>query len=347
MTDRLRPQLILDRLSKKYPNLWREIDRARARRTWPDWCFVPVYEVERLCADNAGRVPFGVSADTTHLALLAAWRATQGVYRFDPQVARELARTPVEGRIPREVLFRMPEWCLYVELDEQSAVVYPDGDRRPLHGFFASVEWDPQFRRPELIFLLDGEPSLLPIFLPLDEETIDDALASWTRRTIEDGRRGRWSRDAEFWEEFVAGLIGNLGRCVPELLSLVLYVCSAGAELREAAGGARLPRRPEPVRTKKGPRLFPAERPTVWECGWRTGPALRAAGAERSKERGGGTHARPRPHIRRGHWHHFWRGPRQGERELVVKWLPPVAVNARSAEDLVATVRAVGAEVRE
>ena len=31
-------------------------------------------------------------------------------------------------------------------------------------------------------------------------------------------------------------------------------------------------------------------------------------------------------HIRRGHYHSFWRGPREGQRELFSKWLPPTVV---------------------
>jgi hypothetical protein len=46
------------------------------------------------------------------------------------------------------------------------------------------------------------------------------------------------------------------------------------------------------------------------------------------------------PHVRAAHWHHFWKGPRDGARELVLRWLPPILVKMDEAPDL-ATVRSV------
>ena len=40
-------------------------------------------------------------------------------------------------------------------------------------------------------------------------------------------------------------------KVVPSLVSLVLYLCSENAEIRESGGGDRLPAYPEPKKTKK------------------------------------------------------------------------------------------------
>ncbi|RMF85262.1 MAG: hypothetical protein D6736_17640, partial [Nitrospinota bacterium] len=109
------------------------------------------------------------------------------------------------------------------------------------------------------------------------------------------------------------------------------------------------------TKTKKGLRFFPPDQPRVWETGWRMGAALRAAQGPASAEdvtaapaaEGEGPvskpRARPRPHIRRAHWHSFWRGPRQGPREVVVKWLPPIPVAVERKAPIVPTVRQVEA----
>lgn len=53
--------------------------------------------------------------------------------------------------------------------------------------------------------------------------------------------------------------------------------------------------------------------------------ASRKAGPAQDSEDGPGrTHASPRPHIRRGHWHTYKVGPGRTEKRL--KWLPPVMV---------------------
>lgn len=35
-----------------------------------------------------------------------------------------------------------------------------------------------------------------------------------------------------------------------------------------------------------------------------------------------------RPHVRRGHFHSYWIGPKQNPNDLVIKWIPPIYVNA-------------------
>jgi len=133
-------------------------------------------------------------------------------------------------------------------------------------------------------------------------------------------------------------------KTVPALVSLVLYLCSENAEIKESGGGDRLPAYPEPKKTKKGLRLFAPDRPTHWEVGYRLGAALRRASTERGSEEPTGTHARPRPHIRRAHWHSYWVGKwnEPDDRTVVLKWLPPIAVNVQTVDDLTTTVRDVG-----
>ena len=94
----------------------------------------------------------GNRADVEHVGILgalAAWRVTQGIYRFDPTTFDALWETPVTGDIPTEVLFHLPEWCVYIPTPDRSW----RGDT--LHGFFAHLEHDANDRRTELRFVLD------------------------------------------------------------------------------------------------------------------------------------------------------------------------------------------------
>jgi hypothetical protein len=95
---------------------------------------------------------------------------------------------------------------------------------------------------------------------------------------------------------------------VPSLESPALYLGLENSEIRETYGGDRLPAYPEPKKTKQGLHLFPPDHPTHWEVGFRLRAALRRASTERSSEDATGTHARPRPHISRAHWHSYWVG---------------------------------------
>ena len=127
------------------------------------------------------------------------------------------------------------------------------------------------------------------------------------------------------------------------LVSLVLYLCSQAAEIKEAGAGKRVPTRPKPQKTKKGMRIFAPDHPSRWEVGYRLGAALRQALSEHEPAEPTGTHASPRPHIRRAHWHSFWVGKKDqpDARSVTLKWLPPIPVNVLGVDDLTTTVRDV------
>src|SRR5690606_5625752 len=116
----------------------------------------------------------------------------------------------------------------------------------------------------------------------------------------------------------------DLNHAIPPILNLLLYICSESAEIGRSE---QRPVRAEAVRTKRGARFFPAEKISVWDVGLRLGARLRTASAPSVPQ--GGTHAAPRPHIRRAHWHGYWTGPRTSgaERSFHYKWMPPIPVN--------------------
>lgn len=67
----------------------------------------------------------------------------------------------------------------------------------------------------------------------------------------------------------------------------------------------------------------------VKNVGFRIGATIRkakAASTAHTEEPGHGS--KKSPHSRRGHWHHYWTGPRDGERKLVLKWVAPTFINA-------------------
>ena len=102
----------------------------------------------------------------------------------------------------------------------------------------------------------------------------------------------------------------------------VAYVCSANADIVKAYEP-----RPEARRNNAKRRSM-----ATWhEVGYRIGAELRAyerTKYERQPHQGGTV----RPHMRRAHWHHYWTGPRDGERRLVLKWLAPTVVGAGKIE---------------
>ena len=81
---------------------------------------------------------------------LAAWRATQGIERFDPTIFEAVWDTPLTGELPTELLYRLPEWCCYVPVEPARILVpglealqacAPGVGRQYPFGFFNNGPW--------------------------------------------------------------------------------------------------------------------------------------------------------------------------------------------------------------
>jgi hypothetical protein len=157
----------LARIAAEYPDIWRQVDRLRAERgrtlpQWPSWCFMPLAGAYAICSGGRDDAPPERLGAIAALGALAAWRPTQGIYRFDPTVYAALWDTPLAGEIPTEVLHHIPEWCVYIETPEST---YLD---TPSPGYFAYLEHDAKEGRGELRLAIDCGETLataMPIHL--------------------------------------------------------------------------------------------------------------------------------------------------------------------------------------
>jgi len=333
----LRPRQILETFGHVHPGSWRALEDLRQRRAgaWPAYVYAPldmagVALATAHCA--AGRAlpshAWEIVAPALELAGLAAWRATQQVFRFDPDLYTALLETPIAGLIPGEHFRRLPAWGVYVETPGLCAPLIGGGDA-PVHGAFAWLDWRADRCEDILTLGLDTDVQLAIGHVPLVgtlEEGLAQVEAEW-REGIAAGVAGGGIPDG-----FAAAAQSVYGR----LLSLLLYLCAEDADYE---------RPPWPVtkRTKKGLRLFPPDNPSVWRVGERIGAVLRHA-AEAREPRAlamDGQRTSPRPHVRAAHWHSFWRGALDVERERVVRWLPPILVGADRVHGLPVTVRPV------
>jgi hypothetical protein len=326
-----RPQQHLAEIAKRYPGIWKAVDSFRVSRgrdlpAWPAWCYLPLAGAHAI-ASGGRSAPIAPphAAWVGRIGALAAWRPTQGIYRYDPELLEGLWTTPLSGELPVELFFRLPEWCVYLEL----------GGRAGLQGAYAHLEWDANDGRCELRFLLDpgdGVEALRPVPLHLvpGGSLHDAAQAALTEAAKQARRLGLPHLASDI----------SLDGALSPLVSLLLYLCSEEPDVRDGAGSRRLPRRPAPIRTKKGPRLFPPDEPTVWETGFRLGAALRQAASEDRSEASSAERAGPRPHIRRAHWHGYWTGTKDA-RKISLRWLPPIPVALEDMEKLRPTVRRV------
>lgn len=307
----MRPVNHLNTASKLYPRAWQQVDTYRSDRgrglpDWPTWCFMPMAAWCAIVTEGGALTP-QLLPDVGRLAAIGTWRYSQGIYRFDDDARRAIADTVPNGEMPVEVLYRLPEWCIYIETPGMTFT----GDA--LHGFFVHLEWDANTHRHELRFLLDCESNLIPLPLHIGKWTLTEAVDRALEESLKQARLAGVPESAVDPGEIAAQLFG--------LVSLLLYVCSDEPEIDDEREPGVHPQRARPTKTKKGWRLFPAKRPRIWTVGRELGQRLRAVSGDE-------TGRTVTPHLRRAHWHGFWSGPRDGERRFGYKWLPPTVVGS-------------------
>ncbi|PKM47003.1 MAG: hypothetical protein CVV05_00880 [Gammaproteobacteria bacterium HGW-Gammaproteobacteria-1] len=315
---------------KLYPGAWRVLDGMRQERgkslpDWSEWCYLPLaasYAVVSGGGDN--RVPPHLAGDVGRLGALAAWRPTQGIYRFDPTLYAALTDTPLSGDLPCEVLHHLPEWCVYIETPGYEWM------GSELYGFYAHLECDPEANREELRLLMDSEAALAPIPIHLGPWPLAEAVA----RAIDVSR----TYGAALGLPVPDGIAAATSEAISPLLSLLLYLCADESEIGD--GQAR-PTMPRPKRTKQGWRLFPADKPAQWDVGVRLGAALRRAYHQQETGRQDidpqTGRMRPRAHVRCAHWHTYRHG--EGRTLTRLRWLPPIPVNIDDPDAMPSTVR--------
>jgi hypothetical protein len=303
----------LNAAGKMYPRAWQQIDIFRSSRgldlpDWPNWCFLPLAAWYAIVSEG-GDMPLDRIPDVGRLAAIGTWRYSQGVYRFDPSVYESLRDMVPSGDMPVDVLYRLPEWSVYIEtpgtnwFDEQ------------LHGFWAHLEYDINSQKPELRLLLDTESELVVMPIHMGKWTLTEAVDRAMAETARQAARININMPPAPSDALAAQIYG--------LVSLVLYLCSDEPEIDDEREPGVAPTRPAPKRTKAGWRLFPAKRPRIWSVGNDLGEQLRSAWA-------GGEGSKKAAHLRRAHWHGFWSGPRDGERRFHYKFLPPLMIGSGS-----------------
>lgn len=364
----LLPIRVLHEYSRRYPGIWQGLERVKNHKgelgtpefDWPDWCWAPlniasIIMRERMGVNN-GSFTFslenmGRMCDVDAVNTLSAWRVSQGIYRFESELAQSLIGTTIDRELPSEVFFRLPEWCVYVEIPRDIVLKFDCWD---ISGFWAILDYNPVNKHSELRLLLvsdhataapypssEGGYWLLPINLHLApglslvnalKRSFEDIKGS-----IEDSKNAKGSTE---FSDMAAFLVDNsladeaslslVAKRAQPFLSLLLYLCANDPDV---TGG--LPEKATPTKTKKGPRWFPAQKPVVREVGVRVVKWMREARAQAPVASGDGQSGRSVvPHMRKAHWHGYWTGPRKDPeaRNFELKWIPPTMVGFKEGE---------------
>ena len=314
------PNQFLNFFSAKVPDVWKAVDYYRHERGsgedgWDMRVFMPTSAWEAVIERLIPKSPaYAKGFAAKNLQVIGAWRPTQDILRFDDDFYTMLTKTPVTGRLPVEIIGRIPAWALYFEARNLEV------EGRHYDGFFAGL--DQSNDREQLIlrlhFVALQNMAILPFMLPVGDWSVEEAVV----RTNEQQRNAMKRLNMEMTGEYTR--VADQG--LHAALNLLLYVCSYGLDENRAYEFGPGIRYPQPVRIKRGNwRLFPPPKPVIHKLGNEIGEEARKYNERTCAPR---PHGSPRPHIRRAHWHGYWRGPLndQDNRKFSLKWLPPFMV---------------------
>lgn len=329
MTELETPLVLVRKWARMLPRCYELLDNIAHNpdyHEWPDCCDVPIAAANAVLTEAGNLTQQQAAQLGAELTACYTWRKNKIIYDFDETLARELCDQAKsyknEDNLPVEILLHPPYPCVFIRcpgiLDEY------------ISGFFAWIEWDTNRNIPEFrasLMTWDYKHTF-PLMLELPAPTLAECIASTTSETARHaGRPLPIPSPSEI--QFLLSA-----------LNMYLYICSADADIQKNPEQSKIhrPRTPgAPIRDK-------FREIDVRDVGIVIGAALRKSRATPSnaaERKPSGERKPTRPHTRRGHWHHYWTGPKAkpGERKLVLKWTHPVLVGGANGD--VITVRPV------
>lgn len=224
---------------------------------------------------------------------LVTWEKYKAIYRFDQQLAKDLCQEAdqlLTSNVPIEVLDNLPFPAIWIETNILSSAAF--GFTAPIEGFFVSMQF----------------PTLMFTFATSKRELKNHAIVYDNNRTIAE------AIPRVYLDDLAVKSNNSQAQELIKALSLVLYLCANNADIKESTSSKR--------------RLSRTGYVTEWDVGVRYGNAIRAYAAKEGKSHKG-SHSKKRPHWRKGHFQHYWTGPKSKpeERKLILNWIEPVLVN--------------------
>ncbi|MFQ8638717.1 MAG: AcrVA2 family anti-CRISPR protein [Acutalibacteraceae bacterium] len=314
------------------PGIYEHLDqlaglKQQGKLQWPDYCKLPIGAAMTFLMET-GRFPLlNASSLAAEATACWMWRKNKVIYSFDRDLADALIAQAADIKendvLPADLLFQLPFPCIYIQ-----APVLEGFD-----GFFAWIEYDINEGHSELRIqwiTVDGGKSFPGILHIASGQTLKACKAHTARMIAQNVNAPSFSMPQDAIDR------------VLEPLQLILYLLSENAEVTSQAGDTKKTEdKREAKSEEKADQAQPATSRQIKDqykeirtntVGVYIGAALRKSrkyntGTDSSDGRG----TPVRPHIRRGHWHHYWYGSK-GERRLKLKWTAPMVIHAEQGE---------------
>lgn len=314
MKDRDTPLRLVRRWSKLIPHIYELLDYLKTANgssglNWPNFCDLPIAaSMSILCKVCGLSVPEAASK-AAELTACYTWMKNKIIYSFDEELSHLLAAQADDFKdtniLPAEVLIHPPHPCTFIKTDIIDGAggfwywIEYDFDRNALELRVQFVSGDMSKSYPFVLHLLPGKTI---------KECVNDTAAE-TARHMPPHTVNEATSDMDLRYILVA-------------LQFVLYIVSENADIHDVS-------HQKVARHRKNTHRVLDKASAVKEksVGVRIGNAIRKAKSSSHSSLQDKTGLTKRPHSRRGHWHHYWVGPKNGERSLILKWIAPTVIH--------------------
>jgi len=277
---------------------------------WPNFCDLPVSAVTSLLSKR-GADPLICELIAAELTACYTWRKNKVLFAFDKDLSHALAAQADDIKdtdiLPTEILLHPPYPCTFVKISNVIS---------GLSGFWYWIDYEIGTGRIGLRFQFvvhDMKYSFPVIFHLLPGKTIRECY----NVTVTEFTKHMPLQIIELFRDYFNTEL----HYILVALQFVLYLSSGNADVQD------VPQPASKVRKKPGQILDKASEVKEKAVGVRIGSAIRKATSPSRSSSQGGTGTTVRPHSRRGHWHHYWTGPRNGDRELILRWTAPTFIH--------------------
>ena len=316
-----------------HPQCWEYVNhfiesKGKELRAWDDMCYLPISASLAILStkyndDNVNNAAF-VSA-------LAGWRVYKEMYSFAPELKQMLYDQAEEDMVvPVEILYKLPYKTIYIDISENDTE----------NGFFVFFEQEPV----KLDFANDRNMELRCVGLERIDGKIEYTNNLWMQIKsgwkISDGIKAgmntmRYKNGEHLTKNQYEWLFAHYKQMINKYLQLILYICSQNADITLNTNQQQ---RSEPLASAPKDHYREVRQ---WDVGVKIAKMIKHANSATpesytqrnlSDERNS-----PRPHTRRGHWHHYWVGSyKNNSRQLILKWIAPMFIGGNQ-DDIIVT----------
>lgn len=321
------PLELVKRYSRNYPKCWEKIEYEKcldSNEESPTAKSIAriVMSKERKVLDKIDYMS-SLTIDLEMLSALSMWRKNKQIYSFYGELEELLYEQATEDfNVPVDVLQNLPFPCIFIETKKLNIM--------DILGFFAFYLVKNNKKQFHLVLVTKDLLIPVPIYLAKGQNLKNvfshyvNQFSSFTQKMYPCPEQDYKNQQ----EKYIWMIIS--------VMQLLLYICAQNAEISEKSENRKV--------YKKSPEIKDQYKEVhQFECGKKISEVIRKTIKVNSSEVMNDEQkitflqkigSKKRPHVRKGHWHHYWVGSKKEQnRQLKLNWIAPSVIHQEMLDD--------------